>query len=209
MKSKILLLIVICTILMSCTSSSYNYTPPSPMPQIENNVVVKAPKDIVWKNIIKGIAERFFVINNIDKASGLVNISYSGDPEKYVDGGVLNYEFSNLRGERKYSFPATQKFAQYELNYDGSLCVMTRRMELEGRMNILISEIDSSTSSVSVNTRYVLTMKITGYVLGSNDNLSPYQQTISFNTNQFGESEGGGIYYPNGEFEKTILDIVW
>jgi len=143
----------------------------------------------------------------MDKESGFINVSYSGNPEEYVTGGDLNFEFSNLRGDRKYQFPATRAFAQYETMIDGSLCFITRKLDLDGRMNILLSETNSLTTAVSVNTRYILSMNVTGTdVMGRS--LQPHQETISFNTGQSGKSTGGGIYYSNGKFEKTILDLI-
>ena len=190
-----------------CVSSNYTYKPPEQMPRIENKITVNENKEKVWNKLVQGIGTNFFVINNMDKQSGFINVSYSGDPEKYVEGGELHFEFSNLRGERKYDFPATKAYAQYEQMINGSLCALTRTMDLDGRMNVLINEIDSSHTSVSVNTRYILTMNITGTdVMGHS--LQPYQQTITFNTGQSGKSAGGGVYYSNGEFERAILDLV-
>lgn len=199
--------LVLIITLTGCVSSNYTYKPPLAMPPIESSLTVKDAKVKVWNKLIKGIGANFFVINNMDKESGFVNVSYAGDPEKYVTGGELNFEFSNLRGERKYNFPATRAYAQYETMINGSLCFITRRLELDGRMNILVSEVDTTTTTVTVNTRYILTMNVTGTdAMGKS--LQPHQETISFNTGQSGKSTGGGIYYSNGEFEKAILDIV-
>ena len=193
--------------LTGCVSSNYSYKPPLPMLHIESSITVNEVKTTVWSKLVKGIGANFFVINNMDKESGFINVSYSGDPEKYIVGGELNYEFSNLRGARKYNFPATRANAQYETTINGNLCFITRKMDLDGRMNILISEVDSTHTLVSVNTRYIITMNLTGTdAMGRN--LQPYQETISFNTGQSGKSTGGGEYYSNGEFERAILDLV-
>ena len=189
-----------------CMSYNYLYSPPKPMKKIENTIVVNESKDKVWNKLIRGIGSNFFVINNMDKQSGFINASYSGDPEKYVEGGELHYQFSNMRGERKYDFPATRAVAQFETMINGTLCTLTRKMDLEGRMNIILSEVDSTHTSVSVNARYILTMSVTGTdVLGHI--LQPSQQTITFNTGQSGNSAGGGEYYSNGKFEFAIMDL--
>lgn len=80
-------------------------------------------------------------------------------------------------------------------------------MDLDGRMNILVSEIDSAHTLVTVNTKYIITMNLTGTdAMGRT--LQPYNETISFNTGQIGRSSGGGEYYSNGEFEGAIIKLV-
>ena len=196
-------LLMLLALFNGCVSSNYTYKQPKPLLKIESTIAVNESKEKVWNKLVQGIGANFFVINNMDKQSGFINVSYSGDPEKYVEGGDLHFDFSNLRGKRNYDFPATQAYAQYETMINGSLCAITRKMELDGRMNILIGEIDSSHTSVSVNTRYVLTMNLTGTDVEGH-NLQPYQETITFNTGHSGKSSGGGEYYSNGEFERSI-----
>jgi hypothetical protein len=69
---------------------------------------VERSKDEVWNELVAGLGAQFFVINNMDKASGFINVSYSGDPEKYVDGGELYFQVENLRGPREYRFPGSK-----------------------------------------------------------------------------------------------------
>ena len=194
-------------IVTGCVSSDYSYREPEPVWKVENSITVKQTKEKVWSKLVRGIGENFFVINNMDKQSGFLNVSYSGDPEKYVIGGYLHYEFSNARGKRVYDFPATKSLAQFETMVGGNYQSVTRKMELEGRMNILITEVDSFNTSITVNTRYILNMTVTGTdAMGRT--LIPSQQTITFNTGQSGLSSGKGLYYASGELEKTILDLV-
>ncbi len=190
-----------------CVSSKFSYKPPEAIIPIENKVVVSGTKETVWVKLVQGIGTNFFVINNMDKQSGFINVSYVGDPEKYVYGGDLHFYISNARGERNYDFPAARSFTQYEKMMDGSLCSITRKLDLEGRMNVLVNEVDSAKVSVTVNTRYILSLNVTGSdVMGHY--IAPRQETISFNTGQSAKLSGGTMFYSNGELEKTIINLV-
>src|ERR1035437_6283960 len=64
---------------------SKDYTPPSKKNKIINKTIINGSKDVVWKKVISNLSQNFFVVNNLDKESGFINVSYSGDPEEYVD----------------------------------------------------------------------------------------------------------------------------
>lgn len=191
-------LVVSCTLVMmalsSCITSSYSYKSTVPIPRIESTIVVKAPKDTVWSRIVRGVASTFFVINNMDRQSGFLNVSYSGDPEDYVEGGEVTVEFDN--GDRDYTFPGSRAYVHYSF--------FTRRVKMDGRMNIQINEIDSEQVLISINVRYILNMTI-------EDNYSlyaePYHQSISFDTNGSAKSRDGGTFFSNGRFEQTVLNL--
>ena len=38
-----------------------------------------------------GLSSNFFTINTMDNKSGFINLNYTGDPEKYVEGGEFSY----------------------------------------------------------------------------------------------------------------------
>ena len=76
--SKIIAVLIL-TILAGC-AGKFEYTRPTSLPTLNNSVVINKSKDEVWKQIIPMLGKQFFVINNLDKDSGIINISYSGDP---------------------------------------------------------------------------------------------------------------------------------
>ncbi|WZB71892.1 hypothetical protein WJ968_09260 [Achromobacter xylosoxidans] len=67
--------------------------------------MVDKPIDEVWTKAVPAIGKQFFVINNLDKSSGLMNLSYSGSPEQYVDCGHLNLQDQKASGVQTQSFP--------------------------------------------------------------------------------------------------------
>ena len=69
-----------------------------------NVKTVERSRDAVWNASVPELGKQFFVINNLDKSSGLMNISYTGDPERYIDCGRITSYVKNARGERTYDF---------------------------------------------------------------------------------------------------------
>lgn len=175
--------------------------------------IVNAPLDQVWAKSVPALSKEFFVINNIDKASGLINVSYSGDPAKYVDCGYLHSYVKNARGERNYDFPVAAPSADYEAMVNETLYRVHRSMSLDGRVN-LIFEADGAKTKVTANTRYVLTRKLSILQAGTQIPQGVEDQ-IAFNSN-------GNASFPslvvdmgeattcraNGELEADVLNAV-
>jgi hypothetical protein len=110
------IIMIILIILVGCAGvkGKIDYTPPLEVKEQKNSKVVPHSKDEAWKAMIDGISESFFAINNIEKDSGLINLSYSGDPCRYIDCGSGKSTVSDLHGERNYSFPPCAKAGEYE-----------------------------------------------------------------------------------------------
>jgi hypothetical protein len=157
---------------------------------LSNSKIVDRPRDAVWNASVPALGKRFFVINNLDKSSGLINLSYSGDPEKYVDCGRVSSYVQNLQGERTYSFAGSAAQQTYEVMNSNRLFSIDRKMSLEGRVNLIFEEVGPSQTRVTANTRYVLNRQQTVRSVG-NDASQTLSHTISFN---FG---GGASFPPN------------
>lgn len=143
-------------VLAGC-AGQVRYEPPTGPVLNSNFKVVDRPRDQVWAASVPELGRRFFTINNLDKSSGLINVSYSGDPEAYIDCGQVHSYVKNARGERNYDFPAARERQQYEVMDRGLLMAIDRRMGLEGRVNLIFEEVDASRTRVTANTRYVVT----------------------------------------------------
>lgn len=147
------ILILVC--LTGC-AGHVEYTPPASSYTSINNRVVDLPKDQVWSRLIPALSKQFFVINTIDKQSGLINISYSGNPETYVDCGQVRSYVKNARGERTYSFAGASPQESYEVMKDGQLIFINRKLDLDGRINLIVEEIGQKQTRVTANTRYIV-----------------------------------------------------
>ncbi len=203
-----LILLFSCIIMLSgCLSGGVNYVKPiQPEKLPTNSAVVSKSKDVVWKELVPEIGKTFWVINNIDKDSGLINISYSGDPELYVNCGEIHSTVNNARGERVYNFQASKAYQQYEIA-DGYILVFAeRKMNLEGRVNIIVQEISPGQTQFTINPKFVLTKLLNlrntaGGVRVDND-------TISFSSGQVGRFVGGTECISNGQLEASILGMI-
>ena len=169
---------------LSACGGKVDYVRPTSDPKIQNTKVVPGAKEAVWNKTIPALGKQFFVINNLDKSSGLVNLSYSGDPEKYVDCGEISSYVSNVRGKRTYNFPAARASQEYEVMNSEGLFVIDRKMALEGRMNLIFEDAGPSQTRVTANTRYVLTRS--QRVQGGGGPSRERTDTMSFNTGQVG-----------------------
>lgn len=202
-------------LLASC-AGNVDYVRPSALAQPgSNSKVIDKPRETIWNAAVPELGKQFFIINNLDKSSGLINVSYSGDPEKYIDCGRITSYVQNARGPRTYDFPAAKAQQTYEvmdLVNGGILFSVDRRMSLEGRVNLVFEEIGPSQTRITANTRYVVQRHIVARNVANN-----FPQTLddslSFNA-------GGSASFPGaandqvtecvatGNLEREILSAV-
>ena len=183
------------------------------MRSYKNTKIVNKSRDDLWKKLIPALGSKFFIINNLAKESGLINVSYGGDPEEYIDCGRLISEVKNARGKRVCDFPLARAYQQYEvmdMEYGTGLWFMEQRMELEGRMNLVLQEISPSQTSITANTRYVVTRTVKAQHVNR-----PVPETTSaaihFNSGQsktFPGSQQGTTCRANGRFERDVLSLI-
>lgn len=170
-------------ILTGC-AGKVDYIRPSTPVATNNSKIVNKSKDEVWNTAVPALGKQFFVINNLDKASGLINVSYSGDPEKYVDCGSVSSYVKNARGERTYTFPAASKAQTYEIMTQGMLFFVSRKMELEGRVNLIFEDAGDNKTKVTANTRYLV--KRSSTVTQNGGPTGQNSDSISFNSGSSG-----------------------
>jgi hypothetical protein len=158
--------------------------------------VVNLPKNKLWSMAVSNLAKTFFVINNIEPASGYINLSYSGDPEGFVDCGSVH--FHNLTGG--YDFDVASNSTE--------IPSAQRKISMDGRANIIIQEAGTDKSRVTVNVRYVIhqdfmQVSIDG-LFGTNEN---HTLNGAFNSNQLGRL-GNFTCLPTGKMEEKILGLI-
>lgn len=179
--------------------------------KVTNSIEINKPRSEVWKTAVPALARQFFVINNIDQASGLINLSYGGDPERYVDCGQITIE---TQGRESLTFPLARAGQSYQAMTPQLIMVtVTRRMNLDGRVNLIFEEVPAGTRITST-IRYVLTREAESYQSGSGRVTAQQRHSISFNTNQSGnfpQSPGipeGVECHPTGHLERDILEVI-
>ena len=211
--SKLAIATVTVLALTAC-AGKVDYVRPSTQAAASANVkVVEKSRDAVWSASVPELGKQFFVINNLDKSSGFINVSYNGDPEKYIDCGRITSYVKNARGERTYDFAGAKAQQSYEVMDGGvGLVFIERRMSLEGRVNLVFEEISATQTRITANTRYVVQRHQIGRSAG---NSIPQSRTdsISFNSGglaSFPPSADGRTAecVANGILEREILAAI-
>jgi len=164
----------------------------------KNEKIINKPFSLVWDELVSELAKSFFVINNIEKESRIINLSfYSDTPEKFVDCGKTRRTYSRRKENEEYVYDiagsSSFKVAYAtgpNKNLPGTQ-FMSRKSSLDGRINIYVAPKGDGTQ-ISVNGRYILTVNVTGSYVVENvygnqiasGNIPPSTATCSFNTNQ-------------------------
>jgi len=198
--------------LTGCVSSEFTYTPPTTQPvRAGFTKTINKSRDAVWAAAVPALGKDFFVINNMDKASGLINVSYSGDPHAFVDCGHFTGFFQNAQGRRDFSFDGSAKDAVYTQYIKPNAANVQRHLNLDGRINIIFESPTPDTTLVTVNARYVLDKR---------NNVQLFTGQSGVNTDQisFGSTIPGSFTptadgtvtqcVATGKLEHTVLDQI-
>jgi hypothetical protein len=201
------------TLLLSGCAGKLDIVRPTTQPNAAHNFrVIDMPREAVWNASVPELGKQFFVINNLDKSSGLINVSYNGDPEKYIDCGRVTSYVKNARGERTYDFPGARAQQQYEVMDSNKLFYINRRLVLEGRVNLIFEEVSPNQTKVTANTRYVVQRQVTITAAANNVSQSG-SDSISFNSGSSGSfppNRNGQVLecVPTGALEREILAVI-
>ncbi|WP_175682668.1 hypothetical protein [Burkholderia cenocepacia] len=211
MKSLALLTGVSAALLLAgCASSNLSYTAPGAHPTETTKTIAKS-RDAVWAAAVPALGKDFFVINNMDKASGLINVSYSGDPHDFVDCGHVTGFFENARGRQNYSFDGSIKDTAYTQYKNPLLINVRRQMNLDGRVNIIFESVSANETRVTVNARYVVQRHLAARASnGASDGVNDNVAFSSGGRGAFGDI-GGSVHtecVPTGKLERDILSLI-
>lgn len=191
-------------VVSGCATSTQNYTPPK-VTSIVNSKHVSQPFDATWDNLVRQLSSDFFVINNIDKNSRLINISFSSQkPSDFVDCGSSVRTFKNARGEQRYEYLSADS-STYPIVFNNGIGANIRRTtKLEGRTNIYAAP-EGSGTIVTVNTKYVVNLQMNSTSFdGSATRSENFTWDFSTKQGQSGEVQ----CYANGAIERRILSLI-
>jgi hypothetical protein len=231
MKRVYTLYLLIMVFLAGCASpgmSTRQYQPPEPN-KIENEKKVAKSFDETWDVLVAGLTKSVYVINNIDKASRIINFSFSSDaPELYLNCGTSYRNYSRGKENQSYTYPTAGSVVYKYGDAIGNrkqfprTVVARRKTSLGGRANVYVAPIPDGTT-LSVNARYILQVNATGVYTVENvygtpmqtGQIQPFSQTWTLNTNQEFHGDAGTpeepqpiTCYATGKLERDILDIV-
>ena len=168
--NKLLSSLIMIIILSSCavkeeklTENVGKYVPPNIADtNFKNSLIINKNFDEIWTSVIDFVDDSFFKIENLEKDSGLLALSFgSKEVEKFIDCGDFEYTL----------FFTGEEFQGSYIDYakSGLLAV------LEAKMNINIRKIDNEATKISINTNYTFS---TQHALGYYD--PKLNQTYSF-----------------------------
>ena len=209
---RIAALLIAISLVSGCAGKLDYVRPTTPATASTNYKIIDKPREAVWNASVPELGKQFFVINNLDKSSGLINISYSGDPEKYIDCGRITSYVKNARGERTYDFAGAKAQQTYEVMNGNGLFFMERKMSLDGRVNLVFEELSPNQTKVTANTRYVVQRQQTARSAANNFPQSA-SDSISFNSgssSSFAENADGRATecVSTGSLEREILSAI-
>lgn len=206
------LIIALAAMLLTACAGKIDYIrPTATVAPGSNSKVIDKPREAVWSAAVPELGKRFFVINNLDKSSGLINISYTGDPEKYVDCVRIISFVKNARGERTYNFAGSSAQQSYEILEPGGLFFIDRRMSLEGRVNLIFEEVSANQTRITANTRYVV-QRVRAIRAAANNSSQTLTDSVSFNSgssaNFAGQESQAAQCAATGTLEQEILNAL-
>ncbi len=146
---KFLLSFALLMLLSSCavekkklTENVGKYVPPNiGDTNFKNSVITNKDFNETWTSVIDFVNDSFFKIENVDKDSGLLTLSFgSNEAENFIDCGDFEYTLFFTGEEFKGSYIDYAK--------SGLLAV------LEAKMHINIRKIDNESTKISLNTNY-------------------------------------------------------
>jgi len=97
---------------------------------------------------------------------GTVQLRYSGDPAEFVDCGRVVSNVKTEQGERKYDFPASRAFMQYQIMTKGRLFQVERRMTLESVVTLRMKQVSAGRTRIDARSEYNLTRQQTATAAG-------------------------------------------
>jgi hypothetical protein len=157
--------------------------------QVSSERAYQAGFDPTWGALVDFASSRFFSIQQVEKASGLVSLSFSASPlEMYVDCGTIV-----INGVQE---GAPEPYIRYAERNFGA--------RLEGKVNVFARSPGGDATTVRVTARYMLTIPGGGA-----------EQVFAFDTGsghtvQVPNALAGTLPYrtcrPTGRIEMMVLD---
>lgn len=143
--------------------------PPEVTTAPRSEIAIDDPFEAVWDRLVGRLATGFFVINNIDKASRLINVSYSGDsPGQFIDCGTSTRHFSFDGKSHTYTYKVADSSTYKVTKSWGPMHNLPivqeilRRTSVEGRINLYVAPISANKRKVSANVKYAFQVSVSG-----------------------------------------------
>jgi|GEM_PF-3558256 len=210
------LIVTIAVVLLAGCASQSQYIQPdtskkknsTPTVNTESGgFVVEKPVATVWQRLIAGGPKIGFIIDNSNSTGRSLQLHYTGDPKDYIDCGRVVATVKTAKGERTYDFPAAKPYQQYQLQQNGKLFLVDRRMNLDVRAQVDLEAPSQFRTRISMDVQFTAIRDQT--VQGGGSKPFGITDQISF-------SSAGSATFPNaatkcratGKFEQDVLALI-
>ena len=213
MNRKTFILAIVCAFgATGCASSTYEYTSPMTHSQIKTERLIPIDFGEFWDAYVAELSKTFFVINNIEKESRIINVSFNANtPSEYIDCGYVNRTSSHpSTGKRLFNYKLSDS-ASYQIGVRGTniLWDVNRSTSLDGRINVFMAP-EGDQTLLRVNALYVWSVSASGTNQLGQAYLFP-STSITFSSGKAGEKEEQGEKFQcrsKGVLEKVLLELV-
>src|SRR5688500_4758679 len=90
-------------------TSTFNHVQ-SAAKTIVNEKTVSRPQTLVWDELVRELSKSFYVINNIERESRIINVSFtSNTPGTFVDCGQTTRQYRQGDSVETYNYPVAEK----------------------------------------------------------------------------------------------------
>lgn len=204
--------LMICSVLLlaSCASHSLNYHAPTERDASTSKIVNK-PFKKVWEKVVEGLAQKNFVIDSVNKDSGLIVVSRKlNPPSLYADCGKWDGHFKNMRVDEKYNFQGADS-ANYMMKNGDAYTAINRASSLNSKSNIFVKKLDEKKTNIQVNSQYNLRfdLKMTTYVYPQGQVYGRDNLTMDWTSQEKGRFGGNNKTecVSNFALEDSILEL--
>lgn len=185
---------VFASLVAGCAATA-SYIPPAPLSEHEKtySAIVEKSYDDTWSALIQHAASTFFAIDNFEKESGLLTLSFgTGNPSAFIDCGHWDASWTDQQYQRHQFSGAYVDYLMVYMN--GSFT---------GKMNLLVAERGPQQSEVTVNARYIVQAPPNTWSFDSGGTA-----TVNVSNPSRNVSTPSRTCQPTYKAETTILDAV-
>lgn len=191
----------------SCASTSAEYTPPATDSDDQSAWArtIERPFDQVWEALVDHVSGTFFSIDNFEKESGLMTLTFgSAGIAEFVDGG--HWKYRQTPGYDR----STGRHSALDIDFDGNYCEyldLYQAGRLSGRMNLFVRDLEGGRTEVKVRARYVVTSGTTGFTTNTWSFDTGGSDTIAV-LNPVKGIESARTLRPTHNAERSIIEAV-
>lgn len=207
---RVLLLSTIAWALSACASHSLKYQPPMDN-QASTSKVANKSFQKTWEQLVEGLAQNNFVIDSVNKDSGLIVASKKlNPPSSFADCGKWAGHFKNARVDEKYNFEGADS-ANYVSKMGEVFTAVSRTNTLGSTSNIFVKKVEENKTSISVNSQFSLKMDLNmkSYVYPKGDVYGQDTANVEWTSQDRGRVDKAGQTQCVSKFtlEGSILDL--